>query len=96
MQSNVRGDWSNFKSKYSLEKGITPSVTNSLYSGIRILATKGFKGGVTYDAKTGQRTFTFKGWESATRAYNGGGIKNYQHYIQIMVSESRTPVPSDY
>lgn len=27
------------------------SVTNSLYYGIRILATKGFKGGVKYDKK---------------------------------------------
>jgi len=96
MQSNVKGDWADFKSNYSLKKGEGASATNSLFAGIRILATKGFKGGVTYDRQTGQSTFTFQGWESATKAYNGGGVKNYQQNVQTMVNESIKPTPLDY
>jgi len=40
------------------------------------LASKGFKGGITADG-----SFTFQGWMSATRAYNGGGNKNYVYYV---------------
>ena len=96
MQSNVKGDWANFKTNYSLEKGRTPSVTNSLYSGIRILGTKGFKGGVSYDKKSGQSTYTFQGWDCATKSYNGGGVRNYQENVKKMVDESKKPNSSNY
>jgi hypothetical protein len=96
MQSNVKGDWSAMKSEYSLTKGETPSVTNSLYAGIRILATKGFKGGITYDKKTGTSTYTFQTWDSATKNYNGGGTANYQENVSTMVKDSKKPTPSNY
>lgn len=96
MQTNVAGDWSAMKSKYSLTKGETPSVTNSLFAGIRILATKGFKGGITYDKKTGKSTYSFQSWDSATKNYNGGGTANYQENVSTMVDESKKPTASDY
>ena len=48
MTSNNPGDWGDgkLKSAYGMKKKEKMSVTNSLYYGIRILATKGFKGGV--------------------------------------------------
>lgn len=50
------------KSAYGLKKNEKLSVTNSLYYGIRILATKGYRGGVRYDNKTGKITYEFRGW----------------------------------
>jgi len=96
MTSNTKADWSSFKTKYSLEVGVSPNVSNSLYSGIRILGTKGFKGGITYDTKTGLSTYTFQGWDNATKSYNGKGVKNYQKYIQTMMDNSKKPTPADY
>ncbi|ATL49812.1 hypothetical protein COR50_10250 [Chitinophaga caeni] len=98
MQANVPGDWGGgkMKSSYSLEKGSSPSVTNSLYSGIRILATKGFKGGVSYDKSTGKSSFTFKGWEHAVEQYNGGGTAGYKDNVLRMVEESKKPESSNY
>jgi soluble lytic murein transglycosylase-like protein len=96
MQSNVKGDWSDVKSNYGIKKGESTSVSNSLYAGIRILASKGFKGGVTYDKKTGKSTFTFKGWESAVKAYNGGGTKDYDKNVRTMINNSKKPTKNDY
>lgn len=96
MQANVTGDWSSMKSKYGLAKGETISETNSLYAGVRILATKGFKGGISYDKKTGTTTFTFQGWESAVGAYNGGGVKKYKEYVLEMIKNALTPTPENY
>ena len=76
MQSNKKGDWGKFKSNYGFANGVTPSKWQSLTGGIKILASKGFKGGITADG-----SFTFQGWRSATRAYNGGGNKNYVYYV---------------
>lgn len=64
-------------------------VINSLYYGIRILATKGFKGGVKYDKKTGETSYEFKGWGNATNNFNGGGVRNYQNDVETMVRESK-------
>jgi RHS repeat-associated protein len=96
MQSNVKGDWSSFKSKYSLTKGEQPNVSNSLYGGIRILATKGFKGGITYDKKTGTSTYTFKGWETAVKNYNGGGNANYKDNVIKMQKNARQAKSTDF
>ena len=54
-----------------------PSASNSVFYGIRILAAKGFKGGIDYDKKTGVRTFDFKGWENAVLYYNGKKENNH-------------------
>ncbi len=88
MQSNNKGDWgSGFKTGYNLEKGVTPDVKTSINAGIDILATKGFRGGITYDTKTGAQTFTFQGWDKAATNYNGpGAVKYGQNY-----SGSKTP-----
>ena len=59
------------------------------YYGIRILATKGFKGGVKYDKKTGETSYEFKGWGNATNNFNGGGVRNYQNDVETMVRESK-------
>ena len=65
------------------------SVTNSLYYGIRILATKGFKSSVKYDKKTGETSYEFKGCGNATNNFNGGGVRNYQNDVETMVRESK-------
>ncbi|MCD0479264.1 RHS repeat-associated core domain-containing protein [Chryseobacterium sp. LC2016-29] len=99
MQANVPGDWGKgeMKSAYSLQKGEATSVTNSLFAGTRILATKGFKGGVTYDSKTGKSTFTFKGWFNAAGAYNSpSGTAGYQQSVQTMYQNSKKPTPDNY
>jgi RHS repeat-associated protein len=99
MQTNVGGDWDKgkLKPKYGLQKGVDPTVTNSLYAGIRILATKGFKGGVTYDKKTGAQTFTFQGWFKAAAAYNSTkGTEGYKGFVETMINNSVTPTPSHY
>lgn len=98
LTANNPGDWGDGKLKtaYGLNKSDDLNVSNSLYYGIRILATKGFKGGVTYDTKTGVSTFTFQGWGKATHNYNGNGVANYQSNVETMQSESKTPTPNDY
>lgn len=98
MQANVKGDWGTgeMKSAYSLTQGGGATVTNSLFSGIRILATKGFKGGVTYDSKTGKSPFNFQGWNNAVEQYNGGGTAGYQKSVLQMQQEAKKPNPSNY
>ncbi|MBE4949564.1 hypothetical protein IMX10_12925 [Chryseobacterium culicis] len=95
MQANVPGDWSKMKSSYQLTKGEKTSETNSLYAGTRVLATKGFKGGVSVD-KSGKVTYKFQGWAKAVEAYNGGGTAGYQKSVLQMKQESKKPKPSDY
>jgi len=97
MQVNAKGDWDDTKTKYGLEKEKSvSSKSESVIKGIRRLGTKGFKGGVTYDKKTGKSTYTFQGWGSATNSYNGGGVPNYQEHVEQMVNESKTFTTSDY
>ncbi|MBL3550544.1 DUF6443 domain-containing protein [Chryseobacterium sp. KMC2] len=96
MQANVPGDWSKMKSSYQLSKGEKTSETNSLYAGTRVLATKGFKGGVSVDSKTGKVSYKFQGWSKAVEAYNGGGTAGYQKSVLQMQQESKKPKPSDY
>ncbi|MDN3692620.1 hypothetical protein QWZ06_10190 [Chryseobacterium tructae] len=99
MQTNVKGDWQGgeMKSKYSLKYGEGASVTNSLFAGTRILATKGFKGGIDYNSSTGKTTFKFKGWLNAAGAYNStAGTKGYQQNVQSMYENSKKPNPQDY
>ena len=91
MTSNYPGDWGDgkMKSAYGLKKNEKLNVTNSLYYGIRILATKGYKGGVRYDKKTGKIIYEFRGWGNATNNYNGGGVQNYQNDVETMVREAK-------
>jgi RHS repeat-associated protein len=101
MQTNNGGDWgSGFKGNYGLEKGVSPDAKTSISAGIDILATKGFKGGITFDAKTGAQTFTFKGWNSAIGNYNGGGAakhgQDYSGSVNTMVTNSQKPKPENY
>ncbi|MCW3161383.1 hypothetical protein [Chryseobacterium oryctis] len=96
MQANVPGDWSKMKSEYQLSKGAKTDESTSLFSGTRILATKGFKGGVTYDSKTRQSTYKFQGWSKAVEGYNGGGTAGYQKRVLQMQQESKKTKPSDY
>lgn len=100
MATNATGDWSSSKSNYGLEKGVTPSVSESVSAGIGILTSKGFKGGVTYDKATGQQSYTFQGWNTAVTNYNGGGAAKYgQDYtgrVQTMVTNAQTPKPENY
>lgn len=100
---NNSGDWKDgelFKSAYGLKISDKPNETESLYYGLRMLASKGFKGGVKviYDNKEGHTTtnYEFKGWDQATKNYNGGGLKEYEKYVQTMVDNAREPKPSDY
>jgi hypothetical protein len=96
MQVNVPGDWVPMKAKYRLERGKQTNVTNSVYAGIRFLATKGFKGGIDYDPKTGKTTYTFQGWNKSVGSYNGSGTANYQQNVTEMVENAKTPKCSDY
>lgn len=79
LQTNNKRDWAPFKSKYGFKTGVKPSVWKSLTGGIRILATKGYKGGIS-----GNGTYSFQGWRSATKAYNGGGNKGYVGFVYEM------------
>lgn len=86
-------DWDNtktLKKPYGMSKSMKLDENQSLYYGIRMLGSKGFKGGVTYDGETGISTYTFQGWDSATKYYNWPGVKKYQEYIKTMIDESKT------
>jgi len=96
MQTNVKGDWASVKTNYGLTKGGGADVATSISAGISILASKGFKGGVTYDKSTGASTFTFQGWNSAVKSYNGGGVAGYGQSVNNMVNNSRKATPNDY
>jgi len=96
MQANVPGDWSKMKSEYGLTKGAKTDESTSLFAGTRILGTKGFKGGVSYDSKTGKTTYKFQGWAKAVEGYNGGGTAGYQKRVLQMQQESKKPKSSDY
>lgn len=81
-------------------KGEGVGVSNSLYYGIRLMAGKGFRGGVSveYDNKSGTTTttYSFKGWLQAAGNYNGGGVEGYQDYIKTMLNNAVTPTPTNY
>jgi hypothetical protein len=100
MTANFPGDWENtrtIKEKYGLKQNELLDINRSLYYGIRILASKGFKFGVTYDReKTGDKTFTFQGWDHATKHFNGNGVPNYNGKVQTMMDESVEPNSWDY
>jgi RHS repeat-associated protein len=93
-------DFKPYKEHYGLEYGVVPDVKTSISAGIRDLATKGFKGGVTYDPSTGMKTFTFQGWESAVKNYNGPGAAKYGHdysgSVKNMYLNSVKPKPVNY
>lgn len=97
MQANVPGDWGDgaMKKAYGLEYGKATGPANSLFAGISILASKGFKGGISVD-KNGNRTFQFGGWAHATDKYNGGGVKNYLQSVlkRFEASAPQAPQPS--
>ncbi|AYM99604.1 RHS repeat-associated core domain-containing protein [Chryseobacterium sp. 3008163] len=99
MQTNVKADWNGgeMKSNYGLKQGEGADVSTSLYAGTRILGTKGFKGGITYDPKTGKSTYNFKGWFNAAGSYNStAGTKGYQADVQKMYQNSKKPTPKNY
>jgi len=96
LQTNNGGDWNDFKSEYGLVNGQTPNVSTSVSAGIRILATKGFRGGVSYNSKTGESTQTFQGWNSAVGGYNGGGTAGYGANVARMITESTRPTNENY
>lgn len=103
MQSNNKGDWGNgWKANLGLENGKTPDVKTSIDAGIKILALKGFRGGIDKvpNSKPVQYSYNFQGWEKAGAAYNGPGAAKYgQDYsgsINTMVSNATKPNPSNY
>ena len=103
LTANNPGDWKKtFKQKEALgmTKGETESPTNSLFYGIRMLGGDGFKGGVSvqYDNKNGTTTtgYKFQGWQSALKAYNGGGVPGYDKYIQSMVKSAVAASAQNY
>ncbi|MBP6757552.1 MAG: RHS repeat-associated core domain-containing protein, partial [Bacteroidia bacterium] len=96
MTANNNGDSDKYKLKYGLTKGTKVGTNNSLYYGIRFLATKGFKGGIKYNSSTGKKTYKFQGWFNAAGNYNGGGEENYQWYIEEMYKNAEKPTPSNY
>ena len=69
-----------------------PNPKESIYAGIRELATKGFHG------QTGSYNFT--GWYQALEAYNGGGAAQYglqySTPIQTMIQNAKSPQPINY
>ena len=94
MTANNKGDWPDgekMKPALGLNKGDKLSTTNSLYYGIRIMAGKGFKGGV--DGKGG---YTFQGWDKAVGNYNGNGTEGYSGYVNSMFNNSTTPNTDNY
>ncbi|WPO78020.1 RHS repeat-associated core domain-containing protein [Flavobacterium sp. KACC 22761] len=102
MTVNNKGDYDAYKAAYGLTKNEYVDTNRSLYLGIRFLATKGFRDGIDYDTKTGNKTYNFKGWFRAAGNYNGWGVENskgikkedrktpsmYEDYIKSMVNES--------
>ena len=94
MTANNPDDWAaNYKMKepYGLSKDTKLSETNSLYYGIRILATKGFKFG-----SDGKGNFKFGGWDHATKYFNYPGTKGYENYVKTMEDNAKTPDCSNY
>ena len=88
-------DYAPYKANYGLSDNSVPGPEASINAGIKDLATKGFKGGIKYDGKTDKRTFTFQGWQSAVKNYNGK-LPNYQADVMKMYNNSQTPKPENY
>lgn len=100
---NNPGDWVKTKTQkkpMGMTKGMGMSITNSLYFGLRLIAGKGFRGGidVKYDNKnmTTTITYSFKGWLQAAGNYNGGGVPDYQKFIKTMIESAVPPTSSNY
>ena len=96
-------DYADYKGHYGLSKGVVPDPVTSINAGIKDLATKGFKGGVSYDPKTDKQSFKFKGWDNAVNSINGvngsGAAKygqNYSGAVQGMIKNSITPSEKHY
>ncbi|MGF7231142.1 hypothetical protein, partial [Arachidicoccus sp.] len=96
-------DYAPYKANYGLNDHTVPDPVTSINAGIKDLATKGFKGGISYDPKTDKMTFTFKGWDNAINTINGvngsGAAKygqNYSGSVQSMIQNSNKPDPSNY
>jgi len=99
LTANNPKDWKatyTLKQAYGMTKSDKLSASNSLYYGLRMAASNGFKGGVKVDEKTGAKSFTFFGWEHAFKYYNWPGVKGYEKYIGAMVQEAKDPTPADY
>lgn len=94
--NGVGSDFKPYKTKYGLSKNEKLGKNRSLYLGIRFLATKGFRKGITYDNKSGKKTYTFQGWLNAAGSYNGGGVDGYQGYVEDMIKSSIIPTPNNY
>ncbi|MFB6454376.1 DUF6443 domain-containing protein [Chitinophaga sp. Hz27] len=86
MQVNNSGDYAEVKEAYSLKYKVEPMTTNSLYAGIRWLATKGIR--AEHD-ENGKLVYRFLGWNAAVKNYNGSRQKEaYQNNVLRMVMES--------
>ena len=84
-----------------MTKGVDVDVSNGLDYGIRVLATKGFKGGisVTYDNEAGTTysTYTFQGWDKATGSYNSTkGTEGYQKNVTNQQKNATSQTPANY
>ena len=96
LQTNNPGDWANSKRNYGLQKGKGADLITSINTGIKMLAGKGFNKGITYDKATGKQTYTFQGWKSALKSYNGNGVKNYDDKVTNMADLAKAAQPSNY
>jgi RHS repeat-associated protein len=99
LTANNAGDWKTgqkMKEAYGLAKNDDLSSSNSLYYGLRILASKGYKGGIGYNKSTGEKSYSFQGWSSATDDYNGGGVVGYQGYVETMTAGAVDAQTRDY
>lgn len=94
MQVNVKGDWTDVKSRIGLIKGETMTPEKSVGAGLDWLFMKGMGS----DGKGTMNWRSGKGgaWWDAIKRYNGGGVKNYDKQVKKKYDSIEMPNPENY
>jgi hypothetical protein len=77
MQVNNPGDWNDdYKAQIGLKQGVAPGQELGIQAGLDWLDSKAY----SFDGNGNPQRF--RGWEDATRRYNGGGNPHYLEDVQ--------------
>lgn len=76
MQLNKPADWSAYKGKIGLTKGVAPGADVGVTAGLGVLNAR------AYRVDASGKHLQFRGWKEATQRYNGGGDPQYLEKVE--------------
>jgi len=94
MQSNVKGDWSETKTRIGLTKGQTMTPATSINAGVKQLFMKGMSSNTS--GEMNWRNGAGGNWTDAVKRYNGGGDANYLEKVLKKLNSVQPAQPSNY